>query len=952
MPSGKGASSLRVNGFVRDPDGTPVQNASIRLWGTDLEAEAFADRTGYYSLETSVDGSVHALYAFFDDPGTPGFDLLPSSTLLTAGSMSAQINFTLTRAATLVIEGQLRPVESTQDIKNVAFDVVDPESHTMLYSGNYTLRYGTGRSAQNYYLGLDPSIVVVPADVPFAISVSSSFQYVRPGRGWSWPVGSTSQQAEALTPFQIVEGDGFVLRPGEVVRLDIRKYSLGADVAKVQAIGDRVDANITKAEERGFYTASERHDLGGANDLIGSMRSKLENAAYDEAYVDLRQAYLTLKDVEARLNSFVAEASFSVYVLIVFTAMTSVALAALLLDGRWRRFALAAAIYVPLLLYLHRVYPGSTIIAANSFTLAGAASIFSVLIASDALPMVLRKGENAEGMTWLGAIVAVFSIGKRNLRRRRVRLMLTSTSILVLVMSFVALTSLSTTYGLVYGSTKSGVSAPNGIMVRMPKYQPQTPYEAGWFYPIIDAVVEWAAANDGVSGVALKAENTPTLRPYFKIDGQSIFGILGVQPKNEPTMPSIDGVVVEGSPLREENTCLLHESVLRHSSIGIGDEIAVGGVELKVVGAFDGGISNVLDLDGESILPRYQVNYTPGADTPMIIAETCDPSAVVVTTLDAALRIRGVRTSRIDATLAPDADPTAVWKGMALAREYRLWISEGGAVSLAYLGGQLGGKGLPILVPWVIVVMNVVTTTMSSLYERRREVNILSSVGLNPSHIAGIFLAESSLMGVIAGGLGYLLGLGLYPFMVWLGWAPAVLQKVSAVWCLASLLVAVASAAFGALISLKRSTVLTPSLRRRWALGEEASASIDVWDIPLPINIEENRLGAFIDFIKEALERHGNPAHDPHVEALTMREVGEGSMGSRTIAFVFAEGQPSLGGKRTSNEIAFDRTQGREVFTPVLRSRGEQDAANRTGAFARRMIIGWTATRRGNDEII
>ena len=70
------------------------------------------------------------------------------------------------------------------------------------------------------------------------------------------------------------------------------------------------------------------------------------------------------------------------------------------------------------------------------------------------------------------------------------------------------------------------------------------------------------------------------------------------------------------------------------------------------------------------------------------------------------------------------------------------------------------------------------------MYERKGEINILSSVGLNPAHVTGIFVSESLFTGIIAGGFGYLFGMGFYPIMSYLSSAPAVRYKISAIWSL------------------------------------------------------------------------------------------------------------------------------------------------------------------------
>lgn len=54
--------------------------------------------------------------------------------------------------------------------------------------------------------------------------------------------------------------------------------------------------------------------------------------------------------------------------------------------------------------------------------------------------------------------------------------------------------------------------------------------------------------------------------------------------------------------------------------------------------------------------------------------------------------------------------------------------------------------------------MGVMTTTMTTVIERRKEIGLMKSIGAENSKIASIFLAESIVIGVVGGLSGYLLG--------------------------------------------------------------------------------------------------------------------------------------------------------------------------------------------------
>jgi hypothetical protein len=940
--------SVEIDGYVRSPDGEPLQDARLRLWGSVLEGEATTDHAGYFSLEASTRESDCVLYALYDDPETPGVDLLPEARKVdTSDRVVNRFNFTLAPAATVVLTGQLRPVEVSKDVLWYMYKVVDPGTAEVLFSGECALVYGTDTEAESRRIGLDSSTVVVPATRPFAIVVSPTSRYQREQDPFWWTRPDESRQrSEIFTEFVIVEGEGFEFGGGEVIRIELEEHSLKSDLKLVSRLVERVEANITGIEELGFYVASERHELSGSKGVVQGVAARMEEGELEGCYYDLRQAYLKLHSVWTRLYSMRGVAALSMNALIAFVALTSVALATLLTESRLLRIFLSASVYSPMALYLRQVYPGGGIVALERFIAASILSFITVLFIVDVLPRALVRGVGYGGVPGMGTLVAVFSMAKRSLRRRRLRTLLTLSSILALTMSFVALTSLSTGYGLVYTQAGSRPPDTSGIMVRMPEYEPEDQFQNGWFNFMIPSVADWAERNEGVIGVAMKAESVPQISPLAAIEGWPIRGILGVQPDGEPLMPMIDASVVFGEPLREEGTCLVHEFMLEHAGVDVGDLIAVRGVPMRVVGVFDDRIGQVIDMDGEPVLPKYQNVMNPWDERVLwiISPDSCDPATVIVTTLDTSLEVPGVALSKIDLTLEPDADIDLTGRSMAISREYRIWISSGGSVHLAQMGSWLAGKGLPILVPWAIAILNVIATMLSSMYERRREIDILSSVGLSPRHIAGIFLGEASILGVVGGGLGYLFGLGWYPVMARLSLAPVVGQKVSAVWCVAALGIAMASVVSGSLIALEGSTGLTPSLRRRWSQEGRVDAQLGAWETRLPVMLDREDLEGFVDYLLVCLRAQTEPGVSPTI-SLIRRTYQEG--GNMEVSFVYNEPGAGLGQYRTVNSITIAREpiEGRPLFSATLASEGAREAADMTGLFVRGLLIRWSAEK-------
>ena len=87
-----------------------------------------------------------------------------------------------------------------------------------------------------------------------------------------------------------------------------------------------------------------------------------------------------------------------------------------------------------------------------------------------------------------------------------------------------------------------------------------------------------------------------------------------------------------------------------------------------------------------------------------------------------------------------------------------LFSGENDGTFMYHASDTLSYSGVPnILIPLLISVLIVLNTMIGSVYERKREIGVYTSVGLAPLHVSFLFIAESLAFAVLSAVLGYLL---------------------------------------------------------------------------------------------------------------------------------------------------------------------------------------------------
>jgi len=922
VPLSAKASAATLNGVVLDENGSSIEEADVLVWlGNNLIASGSTGPDGRFEVDVEEEAR-YAVYVFADDGSTPGVDYLPSRAEVESQD-GGDLRFTLVSAASLVFEGDIQFVESEELPLSVVYVVKDPASDGAMNIGGLSLRYGAAPDVSSSFLGLEPSHLVVPAAVPFGVEVDCSIL-----------VGGRS----VTRSFEVEGPGGFLLERGERVAVDVRRFSVPFNLGVVEALHGRVGSEIGDMEMSRFYLAAERGEAASAFRRLSEARYLYDEGRYIESFSAARMSYLALRQTLAGLEGMYRGAALSVYILISLLSLTSTAIAFLLSNRDSTKLLSCPIIYVVSLAVLYLTYPGSGIIPAELFAASAALALAASLMVAWVLPRFLR-GRGGDGhLPVRNIVVPIFSIAKRGIRRRRMRFVLTLTSLTVLVMSFVALTSFSEGYGLIVSRVSGRGPRVTGVLLRAPGYtgtEPafitQTDIESGWLERQPESVV-----------VSPKAENLPLPWAVATLNGKPIHGLVGIDPASESAIIDLADTITEGG-LPSEGGILISENLRREHGVQVGHSLALNGITVTLSGVFDDeAFRGLKDLDGSDYLPRRLVDITP-EETPTLVATACEPSEIVVTPISTALRIPFVGVSRVDIAVGEGDDVNAFAGRLALERGYLAWSSSPDGVYFARLGGYLEGKGLPLMVPWAIVILNVVVTMLNSMYERRREIHILSSVGLNPAQISAIFVAEASILGVAAGGAGYLAGLVLYRAMAFFELALEVHQKISAFWSLASIGIAMTAVIMGAIAALRGSVIITPSLMRRWRFEEERETFNEPWEISVPVKLLPEEVEAFFDFFVRALRaREGDPVR----RASSIRVSTEAEGASKRVDFVYRDTE--TGQFYTRNALTVERRADGEVAVR-LRTYSDKVWAHIAGTMVRLIAIEWSAMRGGSE---
>ena len=446
----------------------------------------------------------------------------------------------------------------------------------------------------------------------------------------------------------------------------------------------------------------------------------------------------------------------------------------------YKRIVAFMAILLLLITIIHQVHPAfqlaySPSVVILAFFILGLSLMVSLIIFfrfEEEMILLQRRASHkrpSEISHWK-AFTAAFFLGVSNLRRRRIRTVLTCLTLIILtftIMSFTTVKSGERQSKLFFNDT-----APyQGLLLKRVDWR-SLPVEA------VDSLVDgfqdsqqvapriWLEARD-----ATQAVQVPIQKDTSKA---TLNGLIGLSPA-EAEITGLNNLMTSGRWFSREDrlSIILDEDMAK--SLGVqtdgSDQVTVWGYPFTVIGSFNGQqLDNTLDLDGEPLTPvtfpqesgsemteveqeamesgddvrsfqsRYQ--HIPASQIAIIPAST-------LLTLGGKLKNLAVR---------PPAETISATAERLVDRfSMAIFTGEEDGVWLYNQSDSIQYSGVPnIVIPLLISIFIVLNTMISSVYERKGEIAIYTSVGLAPSHVSFLFIAEALALAVISVVLGYL----------------------------------------------------------------------------------------------------------------------------------------------------------------------------------------------------
>jgi len=918
-------------GLVCDLDGKPIEGITIVARGSywqDIYV-AHTNSSGLFELSLPA-GQPYTLY-FYSKRG----DYVPAYIKIRELLEKTFIKVKLVPGAVVYVKGKLYSFseDTPAEYLSIAIKVTSgTKLKKSAVSGNFTEYGNYPPEVQTVFriLNLSPVSVHIPAYSKVKISIRGVWKKVVEGK----IVETTETISVEIPP----------LSQGGAVELKISSLSLEKALKEAQEYLNKVNQSLLEAESRGFYLEVERRDLAKCSVLLEAATKDLEKERYLSVFAYLRQIRVMCSNIESFLKEAYREASRSAPFIVVLTSLISTALALYLTEKKSTQVTLYTCTYVLILLLFYIAYPGMRICSLETLiaSLILAPIIFIVV---KLFPLIFREKPSPRGIALMSAVVAVFSMAKRNLRRRKLLAGLAIVSTASMVWAILVLTSYASIKGVVreiqpYSPSYTGVLVRNVQAVRVG----EALYRVPSFIP--REVVSMIESEQGLLEVYVRYSSIFTQEPLTRIEStktsKEIYGALALSPE-EAEVIGFTEVVSRGRLPIGEREVALPDVLAEELAVDVKSRVMIFGKYFTVCGILNSKrLSLFRDLDNRVVYPlktyvhEYQekvsVFLAPVKPDELVVISVKVADELGLEPVSLLLKVRKEKLESLTEKLA--------YLGL------NLWYTVGNKVYRAEYGNVLEVKGgLSALIPVVIVVLNIFIIFISAVYQRRQEVVILSSVGVNPTHITMIFIAEALVLGIIASGIGYVLSVASYKVMAGLQAGLQVRQKVSAVWGIASIVVALTVAALGALYpAYKSAFIVVPSMLRRFRLESEVKRG--VYEIPIPLKIPEGLIEDFIKFAEKWLNKSSRGAEVISDVLATEEEVVEGGK-MRRIIFTY-EYPDGMIRARTTNEL--------EVFLP----RGEKfwhlrlkclpvrfsfpaDAAYATTRLVRKLVLEWSS---------
>lgn len=542
-----------------------------------------------------------------------------------------------------------------------------------------------------------------------------------------------------------------------------------------------------------------------------------------------------------------------------------------------RQIAALSGIFLLIYFALRGIHPGFQLTETPElillgfivFTLSGLVTILVTANFEEQMRRLRNKTERVFQTDISRASVtgSAFGLGVANMKRRKLRTGLTTTTLVLLTFTVISFTSVRH-FVRFNQVVLPGTPTYQGFMVRDRTWQPlDLPYrylepeleQAGLVVPRV-----WYTHQNLEQRITV-----PALFGTRRADATALLGLS----RHETLISGADRALLHGRWFTDDRApaALISDSMaaaLAFPAAATGRAtISVLGHDLLVKGIFEAAqLDELRDLDGGQLSPvdlstlpseeqrQRQLEEQAEIEQTMLMAGQYrhQPFADVIIVPAGFLHERnGVIRSFAG---RPEDQDLRGWVEDLAARVAITIFSGIGDRNRVYSSiGMTSFSGVEnLFIPILIASLIVLNTMLGSVYERIREIGIYSSVGLAPSHIAALFFAEACVYAILGAVGGYLLGQVVAVTLTATGALSGLTLNYSSVSAVTSTLVVMATVFASTIFPARQASRLSvPDVTRQWAMPEPEGRN---WRFDFPFTVSRGEVAGLMVFLKDYFE--------------------------------------------------------------------------------------------------
>ncbi len=499
----------------------------------------------------------------------------------------------------------------------------------------------------------------------------------------------------------------------------------------------------------------------------------------------------------------------------------------------------------------------------------------------------------------IAASGTAFNLGVSNMKRRKLRTLLTAITLILLTFTVLSFTSVKT-YIQYNKILKPNKPLYNGILIKNRGWNPLE--EAAYGY--IKGEFSDIAIVAPRSWLICKALDKNTrIKIRRGEEGIYTYGLLGMSPQ-EDSITHMSKYLLLGRWFKEgeKYSCILPEELAfslwatnqekeaaeainkkdlpdtekktlvrqfrldtmkKYFSADKGEVITIFGQEVNVIGVIDSSqVAGIRDLDDELITPvsfssmtsdqlqemQTARNQITGGHFEIQTADRhADVSSVPILPFDFLDSFGGTIES-IALHFTPDIDVIKETEDFVSRLGLTIYVGDKDNTWVYSSIGSTSFSGMSnVVIPIIIAALIVLNTMLGSVYERVREIGTYSSVGLAPVHIGSLFIAEACVYAVLGAVMGYLLGQVVAWIFTKFGFMAGLTLNYSSTAAVLSTLVVMATVILSTIYPAKKAAQMAvPDVTRKWVLPDPKG---DIWEFDFPFTIAGKEvLGIYLFF--------------------------------------------------------------------------------------------------------